>query len=138
MILHAEQLLIDDTIIGTNIDTPQLQTGVYYWRYRATNSHGKSGPWSNASSFSVDLFSWRFGNNKDDFATDFVITDAGYVVVGTTQDSSLYDDIYVVYLDYAGNKIWEKRIGGSSSDLSEYLMLPIQRFIYLPLVARAD
>jgi hypothetical protein len=69
----------------------------------------------------------RFGGTDDDFFVSLQqTTDGGYILGGTsiseasgdkTQDNWLgYSDFWIVKTDSAGNKEWDKRIGGTADD----------------------
>lgn len=44
------------------------------------------------------------------------VKDGGYILTGFQSDSSGSNNVYVLKLDSAGNKLWEKSFGGSEND----------------------
>lgn len=65
-----------------------------------------------------------FGGSNWDVAYNIEATsDGGYVVVGRTHSKGAGDsDIWVLKLDGAGNKIWDKTFGGSGFDAAESII----------------
>ncbi|MCF8229827.1 MAG: T9SS type A sorting domain-containing protein [Bacteroidales bacterium] len=69
-----------------------------------------------------------YGGSRNDLGHDIIPVDSGYVFVASTNsfdgDISVWlgeDDIWVVKLDYWGNIIWEKSIGGSDYEYPVYI-----------------
>ena len=64
------------------------------------------------------LWDKTFGGNENDEAYSIIQTDdEGYAVTGFTVLEDTGDrDIWVIKLDKAGNKIWDKTLGGASED----------------------
>ncbi len=76
---------------------------------------------------SAGNYQWdrRFGGTADDFLYSVSQTNSGYILAGYTssgiggdksQSSWGNSDYWVVKIDNAGNKIWDKRFGGTSND----------------------
>lgn len=72
------------------------------------------------------LWDKKYGGNADDIFTSMVASsDGGYLLCGSTASDSSGDktqnsrgsnDYWIVRIDAAGNKIWDKRFGGSNID----------------------
>ncbi|MCF8399113.1 MAG: hypothetical protein K9G58_13135, partial [Bacteroidales bacterium] len=64
-----------------------------------------------------------FGGTYQDYATDIITTEGGYLLIGVTNSTDgdvSYnhggDDLWVIKTDTLGNMIWEKCYGGSYGD----------------------
>jgi len=77
---------------------------------------------------------WCYGGSKWDQGWDIVEIDGGYVFVASTNSNDgdvsgfhgipgnfATDDIWVVKIDYDGNLIWQKCLGGTRSEYPIYL-----------------
>ncbi len=53
-----------------------------------------------------------FGGPDDDAGNKVLVTDDGYILVGTITDETNEKDIYVVKIDQNGEVQWDKQIGG--------------------------
>ncbi len=75
-----------------------------------------------------------FGGDEDDVLTDLVITPDGYLLAGTSSSGISCDktelsrgrlDYWVIKIDLAGNKLWDKRFGGDKDEsLAAVLVTP--------------
>jgi hypothetical protein len=58
-----------------------------------------------------------YGGKDDEAANDLIVTDDGYLLVGSTDSFGLnYKDVYVVKIDKNGKVIWEKSYGAKYDD----------------------
>ncbi|MBL7923406.1 MAG: T9SS type A sorting domain-containing protein [Bacteroidia bacterium] len=73
----------------------------------------------------------RFGGSLYESINSIISTSDGYLCAGTTNsdaggsvsDSSLGTyDVWLIKLDKAGNKIWDKRYGGNANDFATYIL----------------
>jgi hypothetical protein len=75
------------------------------------------------------LWQKRYGGNRLDWPKDIVKTDYGFIICGSTSSDQNADisqprkassggDFWVLHLDTAGNKIWDKRYGGNSNNVA--------------------
>ena len=75
----------------------------------------------------VKVWDKRFGGSEDDYCHNAITTtDGGYLLVGQSNSDADGDksesnrgsgDYWVVKIDASGNKIWDKRFGGSATDI---------------------
>lgn len=78
------------------------------------------------SSIGNKLWDRRYGGNLDDNLESFVLlSDGGYVLAGSSASGISGDksensrgsyDYWLVQIDNKGNKLWDKRLGGSGAD----------------------
>lgn len=60
-----------------------------------------------------------FGGNNVDYGRCVISTEKGFLVVGATSSyGSGGFDVYVLRLDFYGNKIWHKTFGGKADDIA--------------------
>ncbi len=66
------------------------------------------------------IWEQTFGDSKNDIVRSIVETAySAYILVGMSQAIDRYDtDMVILKVDYNGNKIWEKRIGGKGDELA--------------------
>ncbi len=64
------------------------------------------------------VLEWQacFGTIKKEVAMDLCKTDEGYIIAGYKESNSDGVDVLLIRTDLYGNLIWEKYLGGSSSD----------------------
>jgi hypothetical protein len=79
------------------------------------------------------LNQWCYGGSQDDLGRDIIELDDGYVFAASTNSKdgdvsgfhgnewNEHDDIWVVKIDFNGNIIWQKCLGGSSLEYPVYL-----------------
>ncbi|HOQ39694.1 MAG TPA: fibronectin type III domain-containing protein [Fervidobacterium sp.] len=95
--------------VTTYTDGTVTKGQTYKYRVAAYKDEGKY--YSNEASATVQqAWEMRYGEKDvDDRAYCVAQTDdGGYLVAGTTQTSSNNSDLYIMKIDSAGNKIWEK------------------------------
>ncbi|QNF32137.1 T9SS type A sorting domain-containing protein [Adhaeribacter swui] len=108
---------------------------------RTQLSRGKNDYWIvKADPSGKKLWDRRFGSTEDDYLNSVIETiDGGYLLGGSslsgvggdkTQASRGERDYWIVKIDAAGNKQWDKRFGGSGYDeLKQVYQLPSGRYI---------
>ncbi|TGE27451.1 T9SS type A sorting domain-containing protein [Hymenobacter metallicola] len=112
-------LLAGSTVSSVGGDVTQAEIGNFdYWLVKIDASGTK-------------LWDKRFGGFSDDYLSAVQPTaDGGYLLVGSTrsllsgditQDSRGGFDGWVVKIDANGNKLWNKRFGGSADDFLRFL-----------------
>lgn len=107
-------VITTQSTVASHLPLGQPASGPYYWRFRATNSQGKTGAWSAVSTFGIDVFALVYDNPGYEYANSVMQTaDGGYVVLGST---GLPSDIYLMKVDASGHKLWAKQFGGSSRE----------------------
>ena len=63
------------------------------------------------------------GRSKDEARSIASTPDGGYVVAGWTQSKGAgKSDAWVIKLDSAGRKVWDRTFGGSDSDLASSIL----------------
>ena len=79
------------------------------------------------------LNQWCYGGSQGDMAWDIVEEDDGYVIAASTNSTdgdvigfhgnewSIYTDIWAFKIDFNGNIIWQKCLGGSFSEVPTYI-----------------
>lgn len=71
-----------------------------------------------ATAAPVTTFDVTFGGKEDDLAKAVAATNDGYLIAGKTNSFTKYRnyDAYVVKIDKAGNKLWERQYGGEDDE----------------------
>jgi hypothetical protein len=62
--------------------------------------------------FGNKVWDKTFGGKGDDAGNKLLITDDGYILVGTITDDTNEKDMYIVKVNKQGEKQWDKQIGG--------------------------
>ena len=58
------------------------------------------------------------GNLEEQFTSIVSVPDGGYLLTGTLLSAVTNQEFWVIKIDNQGNKVWDKTIGGSGSDLA--------------------
>jgi hypothetical protein len=78
----------------------------------------------------VVVFDKRYGGSDVDLVYHTIKTSNGYMLCGTTNSPQGLDvtetslgsqDVWIIKVDASGNKIWDKRYGGSSYDIGRWI-----------------
>lgn len=72
--------------------------------------------------FGNRLWEKTYGGSDDDTGNKVLITDDGYVLVGTITDETNEKDAYIVKIDKNGEKLWEKQIGSVFDEIGNSII----------------
>ena len=79
-----------------------------------------------------------YGGSQSDIPYDMAVVDGGYLIVGGTSSADgdvTYNhgntDVWLMKIDFEGNLLWEKTIGGSNAEYCSQIINPLDNSYYL-------